>query len=311
MELEFLTLDVFTATPYEGNPLAIVKVPASLKSSLAQTTKQKIARNFNLSETVFLHENEKDKHEWVVDIFTTQEELPFAGHPTIGSACYVLNMSDFGVSEGTLITKAGPMRISKASSGGVAASISHNVRIHKQTINDVGEVSGKSRSLPEIAEAEKHAPLVSIVKGMTFLLIKLPSLNLLGQVQITNQEINSSELLDSDWGQDFVAKYYYVIDENSGGEHGGGVTRIRTRMIEVAMEDPATGSAACALASFLALTGVGVQGKVGRYEMIQGVEMGRRSVIGVDVEVEGGGQKVQSVRLSGEAVQVMEGKLRI
>jgi len=56
MELPFATLDVFTTKKFEGNPLAIVRIPASLRGQLTQSTKQKIASEFNLSETVFLHD---------------------------------------------------------------------------------------------------------------------------------------------------------------------------------------------------------------------------------------------------------------
>jgi PhzF family phenazine biosynthesis protein len=70
--LAFVTLDVFTQTSFEGNPLAIIKVPASLRH-LTQEKKQLIAREFNLSECVFLHE-QQDKliPEWIIDIFTSQ-----------------------------------------------------------------------------------------------------------------------------------------------------------------------------------------------------------------------------------------------
>ena len=91
--LRFTTLDVFTQTPYEGNPLAIVIIPSHLKHKITQAKKQAIALEFNLSETLFLHENTAEKQdEWIVDIFTTTEELPFAGHPSIGAAFYVLNL---------------------------------------------------------------------------------------------------------------------------------------------------------------------------------------------------------------------------
>jgi predicted PhzF superfamily epimerase YddE/YHI9 len=85
------------------------------------------------------------------------------------------------------------------------------------------------------------------------------------------------------------------------------------------MEDPATGSAACALGSYLALTGTGLEhgGQVANYQIVQGVEMGRESVIGVSIELEKHAlenelvreRKIKNVTLSGSAVRVMEGKL--
>lgn len=86
MSLNFVTIDVFTDKPYEGNPLAVVRIPHGV--TISQENKQRIAREFNLSETTVLHENssDSDKDQWVVDIFMTSRELPFAGHPTVGTA---------------------------------------------------------------------------------------------------------------------------------------------------------------------------------------------------------------------------------
>ena len=75
--LSFTTVDVFTDVCFTGNPLAIVNIPQ--KISLSQETKQKIAREFNFSETVFLHEDDGTGKARKVDIFTVNGELPFAG----------------------------------------------------------------------------------------------------------------------------------------------------------------------------------------------------------------------------------------
>lgn len=341
MELDFITLDVFTSTRFQGNPLAIIKVPAHLSAQLTQAHKQLIAREFNLSETAFLHQKSPQVDEWSLDIFTTQDELPFAGHPTVGAACYVLNMENqgsfvngmaetagmngtaggkriAGKKAAALITKAGRIEITGRGNGVVAASISHNVRIHHHTISDLAEPDIGLSSNTILANAEKHAPLVSIVKGMTFLLVQLPSLELLKEAQSTSRHLSFYQLLDEGWEEGFVARYFYVLEQTGpngqgNGEGGKGVLRIRTRMMEATMEDPATGSAACALGSYLALSGVGLHpdGRTGVYEITQGVEMGRKSIIGVEVEVEAGGKKIQSVKLAGSAVKVMEGKIRV
>jgi PhzF family phenazine biosynthesis protein len=323
--LNFATLDVFTSTAYEGNPLALIRIPASLRHIFTQEKKQLIAREFNLSETVFLHENTQNEphNEWTIDIFTTTAELPFAGHPTIGAACYVLNgfAPDAGVKQGTFVTRAG--RIPIAISGGfgkemmgtwgsVQADIPHDVHIHRHTLGDLKNPIPGLSSKVVLAQAEKAAPIVSIVKGMTFLLVRLESLEELAEVEVVG-EVSFHGLLDQGdgWDQSFVARYYYVVEGEriaNGGVNGSGdeVRRVRTRMIEDTMEDPATGSAACALSSFLALQ----EGRTRKFEVTQGVEMGRRSVIGVEVVIDREGNSVQSVRLSGVAVQVMEGSLR-
>lgn len=109
MALTFTTFDVFTTTPFRGNPLAIVQVPTAVK--LSQDQKQLIAREFNLSETVFLHEQTVDDilaRRARIDIFTAIAEVAFAGHPTIGTANFLLYHLNPGTVD-TLITKAGPV----------------------------------------------------------------------------------------------------------------------------------------------------------------------------------------------------------
>ena len=298
-----------------------------MRLSLSKTQKQAIAKEFNLSETIFLHETANPSiPEWEVEIFTTDEELPFAGHPTIGSAYYALSrymnlntrdgagtgMGDWkGQIEGTLITKAGRIPISYTSTKGhrrgskVQASIPHNIHIHKHNLASFSHRRSVGLSvIPSIRKAELAAPIVSIVKGMTFLLIELQNLELLSQVNIGGDQVDFMGVLDlkDGWNESFVAKYYYVV---SPFETGDSAVQIRSRMVETMLEDPATGSAACTLSSYLSLEA----GKSAKFEITQGVEMGRRSVIGVEVDVVGG--KVESVKLSGSAVVIMEGSLRI
>ena len=325
--LRFTTLDVFTHKVYEGNPLALIKVPAGLRHLLTKEKKQLLAREFNLSETVFLHENAANSlpNEWMIDIFTTTDELPFAGHPTIGTASYVLNglSTEAGMTRhGTFVTKAGRIPISLLPSkietewGTVQADIPHDVHIHRHTLGDLPNPIPSLSKNPVLAKAEMAAPIVSIVKGMTFLLVQLDSLETLAEVRIVDGESNFHDLLDhgEGWDSGFVARYYYVFHGGDGGDAGekaaaneDDVARVRTRMMEDTMEDPATGSAACALSAYLALQ----EGRTRRFEVTQGVEMGRRSDIGVEVVIDRGERRVQSLRLSGSAVQVMEGTVKM
>jgi pre-mRNA-processing factor 19 len=322
--LEFYTLDVFTGTRFLGNPLAVVLVPAELKSALSQETKQKIAREFNLSETVFLHHDaDTTKTSRDINIFTTFSEITFAGHPTIGTAALVLHYLGWSQVT-TLVTLAGPISIvpttAQGYSAGISATIPHAVKIHRRVLKDVlpihtSDIERGLSSDSTIRDAELDAVPVSIVRGMTFLMVKLDNLEDLAKVG-TGSKLNfdkiKPDLLDQgEWMQGFVGRYYYVVVEEPQVNDTQKTWKVRTRMVELESEDPATGSAASALSSYLALGDGGNPGRY-RFEIAQGVEMGRHSDILVDLETEAvdGAVQVKDVVLGGQAVVVMKGSIQ-
>ncbi|KAK1144217.1 hypothetical protein N8T08_005630 [Aspergillus melleus] len=302
--LPFTFVDVFTETPFKGNPLAVVTIPVGV--SLTQDQKQAIAREFNLSETVFVHDvaDSETSTERRFDIFTPFAELPFAGHPTIGTAVFLYSR---GVR--TLHAKAGPISIQQSPNGALRAAIPHNVRLHQRRLPGL-EQPNASRSQLETAvrEAERGAPLFSIVKGMSFALIELSSLELLGAVRVGAMPELPVDLLDDSWREGWTTRRYYFVRLGSESIGGRSVHKIRTRMVNQRIEDPATGSAACALSSFLSLHVF--QETSLTCEITQGVEMGRESNILVDAEVginAEGARTLESLHLGGKAVQVMSG----
>jgi PhzF family phenazine biosynthesis protein len=310
MTLPFHILDVFTSTPFLGNPLAVVTIPPNI--SLTGAQKQRIAKEFNLSETTFVHDidDRTATGERRFDIYTPQAELPFAGHPTIGTA---VHLHDQGVR--TLVAKAGRIDIESANDGSglLRAAIPHNVHLHQNRLPnptaDRWYVEGLAK---DIAAAEKGAPLFSIVPGMTFALIKLPTLELLGAARVGEPSVLPADLLDDEWCEGWVTRRYYYVRLGSEERDGTVKHRIRTRLIKPAMEDPATGSAACALASYLSLHEV--DGSSNAFEIVQGVEMGRDSTILVDVEVgesSSGERVLESVHLGGTAVTVASGSIMV
>ena len=150
---------------------------------------------------------------------------------------------------------------------------------------------------------------MSIVKGMTFILIEFPSIeNHLQRLQAGRQlRYAEAVSLDEEWTPSFAAPYFYCLLSQADEQ----ITRIRARMIEPQIgEDPATGSAACTLAAYLALKS-GRGGQSYKFDIQQGVEMGRASQIGVEVVLAENGKDVERVLLSGSAIQVMEGTLLI
>ena len=306
MELSFETYDVFTDTPYKGNPLAIVTIPANTPKP-TQDQKQAIASEFNLSETIFIHDVADPASETSrnVDIFIPVTEINFAGHPTIGAAVSLLPK---GVT--TIVTRAGPIPVRKTGPSSAQASIPHNVHAHKKRLRDVPGIESAALSATRlIRDAELSAPVFSIVKGMTFILVELPSLETLGQVQQTSFSPPTEQLLDPEWQSGLACMYYFVRTGVSGGENGVPVVKLRTRMVLPLFEDPATGSAASALTSYLSRVNKEQTTPVCRYEITQGVEMGRESNIVVEITLKD--DEIDTVHLSGNAVKVMQGTLTV
>jgi PhzF family phenazine biosynthesis protein len=303
--LAYATVDVFTNEKFTGNQLAIIEIPRS-GIILKQEQKQNIAKEFNYSETVFVFAQEENKrvtNEWTINIFTTSEELPFAGHPVIGTACFLLGRVEANEANGNIVrgafnTKAGRIDLEYDVVKRTAkAGIPHNVHVHQELLQS----TQLTKLQPKIGRIPAVSPIVSIVKGMTFALIELDSLDSLTFVNTTPFPLEAD--LDEGWGASFIACYFYVRLANSEK----GMVRLRTRMIEDDVgEDAATGSAACTLASFLTIQECR-EGSSTTYEIVQGIEMGRRSEIGVVVKL-GPSKKIESVHLSGSSIQIMEGK---
>ncbi|KAI9933423.1 hypothetical protein ASPWEDRAFT_611006 [Aspergillus wentii DTO 134E9] len=310
-QAQFVTLDVFTSQPYSGNPLAVVFLPSKdgfTANSLTQNQKQAIAREFNLSETIFVHADNGPKR--TIDIFTTSCELPFAGHPTIGAASWFLSHSKGNGDENvnTLTTKSGDIPITlHAGQNAVAARIAHDTRIHAARF-PARELLRLHRSLEPFIQADATFPIFSIVKGMSQIHVELPSPEALAAVTTAaDGEIPSSTsgYLNKDWESGIILTYFFVRNVKDSLT---GKTIIRTRGILGNLEDPATGSAASGLTSYLTL----VEGKAGnyQYDVVQGVEMGRRSEIGVGVVMKED-NKIDSVELKGNAVKVSEGSILV
>lgn len=318
-QLPFITLDVFTTKPFSGNPLAVVFLPEDQDPThqLTQHQKHILTLEFNLSETIFVHPV-TDPKKRKIDIFTIQGELPFAGHPTIGAANWVLCQSN-AIENGngnaeqvtSLITKSGeiPISIQDASTGTVAAQIAHNTHIHAKRYPLSDLLSLHPTLKPYFPNgAGTSFPLFSIVNGMSQVFIELPTLEALSAVsRATGGDlVPVSEHLDAGWQSGLICVYFFVrdVDDDATGQKV-----IRTRMMVGALEDPATGSSASGLAAWLALT-EGRAGEEYRRHFVQGVEMGRRSDIGVNVKVDGEGG-IAEVELTGSAVRVSEGRIAV
>lgn len=319
--IPYVTLDVFTKSIFSGNPLGVVFLPSP--TALTQSQKQEIAKEFNYSETIFVHPiDPQTPTQQRIDIFTTQRELPFAGHPTIGAASWALYLSPDKSDVTTLLTKAGPIPISLRVSGDEAAAlIPHDVRIHQKKfpVQELLRLHPTVKPFLDVTtrQEEEGFPVVSIVNGMTQIQVELPNLEALAAVgsaaggeSVPAVDISQGGYLDEGWGgHGLVVIYFYVRDVT---DEVTGKKVIRTRMFLQSEEDPATGSAASGLAALLVLRdGAGAAGQLHRdFYIVQGVEMGRRSDIGLRVSLKSNGEGIESVELSGSSVKVARGEIR-
>ncbi|KAK0443109.1 uncharacterized protein EV420DRAFT_1278032 [Desarmillaria tabescens] len=295
--LSYLTLDVFTTTGFLGNPLAIVFLPHPFSAQVSQQQKQKIAREFNFSETVFVYDREESPESGVtfpISIFMVTDEIPFAGHPTVGTGWYLLSKT--GLDQITLRTKAGDVLAAKEGDR-VRLKVPTDFKVHQPYYKKM--LKEKQLALEDkdyVNGAAGAEAVVSIVKGMSFIMMELSSVEALGKLQHYGEPITIPDEHLGDW-KGFGALYAFVNTPDG---------TVRTRLLEGTFEDPATGSAASALGGWLGLRKGDGNWK---FDIVQGVEMGRRSEITVFVSVHQG--EIKSIELAGSAVQVMEGKLAV
>jgi len=298
-KLRFVHIDVFNNTRFLGNPLAIVHLPLTVQ--LSQSQKQLIAREFNLSETIILHEPSSTSPESepiVIDIFTTDAEIPFAGHPTIGTGWYLLSQETYkDKSALTLRTKAGDIPVVRTGTG-VSLQVPVDFKIHPPFTDPRAKgLQSKAKDGDFVGGAATPPPVASIVRGMSFVLVEIVSEDALARLHPYTSAFEGTKEHLGKW-EGLLAVYAFFDKED-------GV--VRTRLFHGTLEDPATGSAASTLAGYLAeKKGEGRW----KFEIVQGVEMGRRSKIEVEVEV-GKSGSVEKVLLGGEAVAVMEGWISV
>ncbi|KIV84483.1 hypothetical protein PV11_00258 [Exophiala sideris] len=343
----FVTMVVFSPEKFQGNPLAIVAIRGN---AISQKRKGLIAKEFGYSETVFLHDAPAPGMPRLCEIFTeTGEEIPFGGHPIIGAAHYIFSYCekmhyggpadrDTQRQTGVLLTKAGKIPIFFNPYRQVAAcSVPHNFHVHQHQVpmDKIIATQPQIQIVPGIDKAKSRSfPVVSIVKGMTFILVDLTDHpDILAAVQ--PGKAPEAEL-DSEWSPSFVGCFYYKILNQAEKPGEPTIHNIQVRMISHGIEDAASGSACCALSCYLAMQssskssnpesseagtelakqteGLKLEEKTERkvFGIQQGVEMGRLSTIAVEVDVKTDAQgkvSLANVILSGRANMHTRGEL--
>ena len=298
-QLEYVVVDVFTDRALAGNPLAVVTDTIGLETAHMQA----IAREFNLSETTFIQRRpaEVERSEGVrVRIFTTQEELPFAGHPTLGTATVLRRMAPETTLDDTvrLALNVGtvPVRFDDAPARS-------DVLFGEMTQRDPdfgAELDGAQVArLTGLASEDLHpsAPPQVVSTGTAFAVVALRSSASLAGLKVNHDE--ATACLRSHGG-----RWFFVLGPMP--ERGENETkRWQARMQFYGGEDPATGSAAGCAISYLVARELVPSSE--RIHLRQGVEIGRPSDIFLSARRENA--RVMDVRVGGSTVLVANGKL--
>lgn len=304
MKIDYVTLDVFTDKPFGGNPLAVIPDGRGLDAVQMQA----IATEFNYSETTFVLPPDDPAHTARVRIFTPTNEIPFAGHPNVGTA-FVLGRrkAAFGTPVGDRMVfeeDAGLVQIDLLREGGEVIGAGF---VAPQPLERGGEIepatmAGCVSLPPEWIVADAHSPCIVSV-GIPFAIAELRDLDALAAARPDASAF--AEAGKRHWHRgDRFAAFLYV-------RTGNGIDHLRARMfapLNNIPEDPATGSAAGALAAYLA----GLDPRLDAVFDItieQGVEMGRPSAIKIEARKVAG--HVESVRVSGRCVPMMQGTLAL
>jgi trans-2,3-dihydro-3-hydroxyanthranilate isomerase len=296
-EYEFVTVDVFTEQRFGGNPLAVFPDAQGLTDAQMQA----LAREFNLSETTFVLPPKDPRHTAHVRIFTPQHEMPFAGHPNVGT--------------GTVLA----WRMENPPEHLVFEEIAGLVRVHLQR-DAAGTVTGTRISaphslqfgsavpattvadcirLPEAAVATAlHDPIVASV-GAPFVIAELVDLGMLAAAEPDIGAFRAAAERFPDLAHRFNLLLYVRVD--------GDATRLATRMfapLSGVLEDPATGSANAALAALLTSVAPGEDVDL-HYDITQGTEMGRPSRLLASARKTAEGPVEATI--AGSCVKVMRG----
>lgn len=299
---EFIQLDVFTRTPLTGNPLAIFADARGLSDGQMQA----LAREMNLSETTFVLprepqvEAEEGKR---VRIFTVEEELPFAGHPTLGTALYLHHTAASGADEIALDLNVGKI--------GVRFSSESNNRSNRVAGDVFGEMRQRDPEFGPTLPPDKVAsvlrgdagqtasewPSQVVSTGLPFAIVPIRDSKTLANLE--PDLVTAGALLEGT-GARFC---YFICPEERQGR-----LEVRARMFFYGGEDPATGSAAGCAVSWMVQHGLAKSDE--KIVIHQGVEAGRPSEIFVRATREGAA-KVTNVRVGGYAAEVLRGTVSL
>lgn len=307
--------------------------------ALSQHRKQQIAREFGFHTTAFLHDAPAPGKPHGIDIFTPSREKRFSGEAVLGTALYIFKKLDvegsalYGeahaskdggggnrptVSGCTLQTKVGPIHTQFDAGRQVAVvEVPHDIHVHgRETPAD--EILAVQKRLLTSSDRDKMKasyPIVSLSQGLTFTLVDFTTCPAL--MGLLTAGDSPQPAMDAGWRvaagdggvqpSEFTGTVYFTQLQTDHAEEPY-ITRLHVRMIAHGVEEPVTPTGCCALAAQLALHKY-EKGSRHVYAIEQGVEMGRRSQLCVEVMLDGQGTKVARLVLSGRAAFITEGRL--
>lgn len=295
----YFTADVFTSERFGGNQLAVFPDATTIPEELML----RITREFNFSETTFVLPARNPKHTRCVRIFTPGGEIPFAGHPTVGTAFVLATIGDIELTgaETRIVfeEKVGPVPVTVRSTGGVPGFAQLSVAQLPEygptppAAHDLARVLGLDSG--EVLDGKFGPEAVSC--GLPFLFVPVRDRRTLARARVRLDEFDA--LLLGYW----TSKVFVFCDdpELPGSQY-------RARMFAPSAgvpEDPATGSAGVAFGGYLAKRDSQRDGAL-RWVIEQGFEMGRPSILEVEVDKDAG--KVTAVRVGGNSVLVSKGE---
>lgn len=297
LKLEYFIADVFTSNIFGGNQLAVLP----FADSIPEEYFQRIAREFNFSETAFIFKPDNQKHDYRMRIFTPFNEIPTAGHPTIGTAHILLNAVKCK-------TKTENMLLFEQKIGDIPVSFSKNNNLCSditmtQPLPEFGKIYDNYEIIAEILslspdDIDTSIPTEAISCGNKFLYIPIKTIEALKNIKmrtdLLSKHANSFETTE-------LYTFTFETEQQESTVHA----RMFAPLVGI-YEDPATGSASGPLGCYL------VKNKLNDGKNIvceQGFEMGRPSIVNVSIEHLNG--DIMKVKVGGNSVLVSKGELII
>jgi trans-2,3-dihydro-3-hydroxyanthranilate isomerase len=301
MRYQFHTVDVFADRIFGGNPLAVF--PDA--EGLTEAQMQLVAREFNISETTFVFPPKDPANAARLRIYTPKVELPFAGHPTVGTSYVLAALGRVRLAEGevriVLEENVGPVPVTIRVRNGrpVFTQLS---TAQPPEFGPPPPASAELASVLSLKEADilagERAPQ-AVSCGLPWLIVPVASRGAIARARLRPERYEA--VLGNYWSR---GVYLVTLDTGPLGSD------VHARMYAPAIaphEDPATGSAAASLAGYLAAREK--EDGTRRWRVTQGHEMGRPSLI--EIEADRAGEKITSVRVGGASVLVSEGEMEV